>query len=256
MDSNNEYTPEMDGNFSEIIKMRSQTSKNLRLSFNLINSNVQTANSIRNFLYNELPTVAISYMHVYDNKTNKSDEILFNDLSFMVIDSSNSGKLLFTDESENVMQKSILGPECSVAYAMSIQNNEEDIMLITTDQFVSSNADFPFVQNKGKGQVVIKMVKGQRLKIIAYATKGYGKHHAKWLPVTSVVYDYSTEIKYDYEAFAQARKLNSSVSIQQFVIQPSVFNFRIESRGQYSAEQLLTAIIAKFKPQITDVVIE
>lgn len=49
-----------------------------------------------------------------------------------------------------------------------------------------------------KGISIVKLRKGQRLKLKCIAKKGIGIEHAKWSPVSTAVYQIEPDIKIDY----------------------------------------------------------
>lgn len=229
----------------------------LTLKFTLINSDISTAKRIKDYLYQDIPVMAIDYMIVNDINISGNEDVLFNELGFLAIDSSEAFRLVDTDKCESVIQEGKLSPQCSVIYTLDQSNDNDEIKIITTSDFKTSNPLFPFIKNNNTEQVILKLAKGQYIKIICVARRGYGITHAKWIPVSKVVYDYDRSWGYDYKAFRLARQKDNNVPISDFRILADKYNFRIESIGQYDANQLLDLIKVKFpQAELENIVIE
>ena len=63
----------------------------------------------------------------------------------------------------------------------------------------------------GEDILIVKLRKGQELKIKALAQKGIGKEHAKWGPCCTAVFTYEPDVTFGHKAYtamsAQARHL-------------------------------------------------
>lgn len=91
-----------------------------------------------------------------------------------------------------------------IELSLDIKCTQDDTLSITSDHF-ELDRNYPEVCPVGysdqenpnrmdKGILIVKMRKGQELKLKALARKGIGKDHAKWQPVATVAMQYIPEI--------------------------------------------------------------
>lgn len=84
-----------------------------------------------------------------------------------------------------------------ITFTLDVKCTSDDTLSVTSDD-LQLDPRFHSVQPVGyktsKGILLVKMRKGQELKLKAIARKGIGKDHAKWQPVATAAFQYMPEI--------------------------------------------------------------
>lgn len=122
--------------------------------------NVYYANSLRRAMISDVPTLAIDNVNIEINESNLHDEMLCHRLSLVVLDSS----------------------DCSKEFEIFLDIICHDDNLDVTSDLLKSDL------NIMKGILIVKLHKGERIKLSAIARKGTGREHAKWSPVSAIGY--------------------------------------------------------------------
>lgn len=122
--------------------------------------NVHYANALRRAIISDVPTLAIDIVNIEINDSNLHDEMISHRLSLVVLDSSDCSKEF----------EIFLDAVC-----------HEDYLDITSDLLKSE-------LNIMKNIVIVRLHKGERIKLSAIARKGTGREHAKWSPVSGIGY--------------------------------------------------------------------
>lgn len=138
---------------------------------------ISFSNAIRRIMISEVPTFAIEDVYIYENSSSMDDEILAHRLGLIPI----KGKpLLDTEIITFTLEKE--GP-CTV-YSSDLK---------------SENGEVAF-----KNIPIVKLGKGQKIKIECEAVPGIGKVHAKWQPCNAVYKQLSEdEVEFFVETFGQ-----------------------------------------------------
>ncbi|MBM1154479.1 DNA-directed RNA polymerase subunit D [archaeon] len=158
-----------------------------RLRFILRNSSVALANAIRRACISEIYTTAIDLVAVVANNTPFHDEFIVHRIAMIP---------LTTDKSLIPKDKCTCGSrtgceKCAVTLTLRAEARDQPVVVYSGD--IQSERDT--VKPVSDKIPIIKLARGQRLVIEAYARNGLGKWHAKWQPTTVAAYKYLPIIK-------------------------------------------------------------
>jgi DNA-directed RNA polymerase II subunit RPB3 len=170
------------------------------IQFELSNTDVSMANSLRRIIIAEVPTICIDRVDVFENNTVLPDEVIAHRLGLIPLRSKKDMKNWNFEHTCTCEE----GCEnCHATLTLDVAFNEDaDDELITTVtsadlKSVEGNVDVVHFANEKEanssyedGITIVKLGKGQRLKVVCHAIKGIGKEHSKWSPVSSCALKY------------------------------------------------------------------
>ena len=133
------------------------------LSFSV--DNIAMANSIRIAMISQVEILAINKIYIETNTSNLCDEILSHRLGLLVV---NSRHIDTVDA----------GPEDESVYFSLDVICDEDEMFVTPSMFKCSNE---LVTPVNSNTPIIKLFRGQSLRLICIINRGTGTTHAKWI---------------------------------------------------------------------------
>ena len=155
-------------------------------------ADVPLVNALRRIVIAEVPSMAIDEVVIIDNSSILQDEIIAHRLGLTP---------LKTDlDSYNLPEECECHSEfgcnlCRVTLTLDAEANE-GTRPVYSGELISENPDIVPVSDKIP---IIKLAKGQKLKLEAYARLGKGKNHAKWQPVSMCAYKYFPKIEVSSE---------------------------------------------------------
>lgn len=169
--------------------------------FELTNTDPDIANALRRVMIAEVPTVAIDLVEIAVNTTVLNDEFIAHRLGLIPLVSHVVEQMSSPFEGDGDFQE--------IDFHLDIHCTSDDTQNITSQDLRRElNPEYPELESirpvddgdGGDGQrgiLIVKMRKGQELKLKAKARKGIGKDHAKWSPVATARFKYVPEITLD-----------------------------------------------------------
>lgn len=191
---------------------------NSTITFLLTKTDISMANALRRIMLSEVPTMAIDKVEILANTTVLHDDFLAHRLGLVPLTSlyakySETGAFVYNRDCGCMIQC----PRCTVNFNLSVTCETDDTMLVTSGALKSdqenkcivavgqpsSSMDFEPEEEAGEGHVLlVKMRKGQQLKLRASAQMGIGKEHAKWNPCCTAVFRYEPEVELNKKVYA------------------------------------------------------
>ena len=162
-------------------------------------ADVPLMNALRRIALAEVPSMAIDEVVMIENSSILQDEMIAHRLGLVPL------KTDLDDYSlpEDCDCKSEFGcPQCRVTLTLNAES-EEGTRTVYSGELVSEN---PAIVPVAEKVPVIKLAKGQKLKLEAYARLGKGKAHAKWQPVCVCAYKYFPKIDVPKEKCQDCQK--------------------------------------------------
>jgi DNA-directed RNA polymerase subunit D len=149
---------------------------------------VPLMNALRRIALAEVPSMAIDEVVMIENSSILQDEIIAHRLGLTPLKTDLDSYNL-PEECE--CQSEFGCPLCRVTLTLDAEA-KEGTRAVYSGELVSENPNIVPVSDKIP---IIKLAKGQKLKLEAYARLGKGKVHAKWQPVSMCAYKYYPKIE-------------------------------------------------------------
>jgi DNA-directed RNA polymerase subunit D len=151
-------------------------------------ADVPLMNALRRIGLAEVPAMAIDEVVMIENSSILQDEMIAHRLGLVPLKTDLDEYNL----PEDCECKSEFGcGQCRVTLTLDAESNE-GTRTVYSGELVSENPRIVPVTDKIP---IIKLAKGQKLKLEAYARLGKGKAHAKWQPVCVCAYKYYPKIE-------------------------------------------------------------
>ncbi len=169
-----------------------------RVKFELKNVDLSWANSLRRVMIAEVPTIAIDLLELDENTSPLPDEMIAHRLGLIPLSCK------YIDDVANFRECECESycPRCSIKYELDVKWDGPGTKTVyASDLMVDENRPNKWVGSPvitdpdGKGCMITRLSKGQEIKFVCYAVKGIGKEHAKWIPTTSVGFEYDPHNK-------------------------------------------------------------
>jgi DNA-directed RNA polymerase subunit D len=149
---------------------------------------VPLMNALRRIALAEVPAMAIDEVVMIENSSILMDEMIAHRLGLVPLKTDLDSYNL----PEDCECKSEFGcPQCRVTLTLNA-DSEDMTRPVYSGELISENPDIVPVSEKIP---IVKLAKGQKLKLEAYARLGKGETHAKWQPVSVCAYKYYPKIE-------------------------------------------------------------
>jgi len=168
------------------IEVLEKDETNLRLIIRDVD--VPLMNALRRIALAEVPSMAIDEVVMIENSAILQDEIIAHRLGLTPLKTDLDGYNL----PEECSCQSEFGCNlCRVTLTLDVES-KDGTRTVYSGELVSENPEIVPVSDRVP---IIKLAKGQKLKLEAYARLGKGKTHAKWQPVSMCAYKYYPKIE-------------------------------------------------------------
>lgn len=160
-----------------------------QLKFELLNTDLSIANSLRRIIIAEVPTMAVDIVEIKENTSALHDELIAHRLGLLPLVSTDVDKFELNDKCDYCL--SMCG-KCSVTYSLHAICSDRDQMEVTTRHikptYETNVIPVHYLDDQGREEdpiLIMKLSKNQQLDMNLVAKKGIGKTHAKWQPVAT-----------------------------------------------------------------------
>ncbi|KAI6678003.1 hypothetical protein NL676_038799 [Syzygium grande] len=184
-------------------KVKIREAKDDYLKFELRDTDASVANALRRVMIAEVPTIAIDLVEIEVNSSVLNDEFIAHRLGLIPLTSDRAMSMRFSrdcDACDGDGQCEF----CSVEFHLRAKCMTDQTLDVTSKDLISSDhtvvpVDFSDAlggddSSEQKGITIVKLRRGQELRLRAIARKGIGKDHAKWSPAATVTFMYEPEI--------------------------------------------------------------
>jgi DNA-directed RNA polymerase II subunit RPB3 len=178
----------------EIMELKDDT-----ITFALNNTDTTIANTLRRVILADVPTMAIDLVEIENNTSVLTDEFIAHRLGLIPLVSNNVDSFNYSRDNCSCGSRCAF---CSVEFILNVQCTDEQIRDVTSKDLQPvtppSEDGRPVpggVVPVADDIIILKLRKNQEIRLRAIAKKGTGKEHAKWSPVSNVVYRHVPDIR-------------------------------------------------------------
>ncbi|KAL6596994.1 hypothetical protein ACP70R_022612 [Stipagrostis hirtigluma subsp. patula] len=210
--------PAAGASYQRFPRVRIRELKHDLARFELRDTDASMANALRRVMIAEVPTVAIDLVEIEVNSSVLNDEFIAHRLGLIPLTSAAAMGMRFSRDCDACDGDGSC-EYCSVEFHLSARADSDQTLEVTSADLRStdhkvvpvdqarayqqalSGAD-PFdsaTTADQRGILIVKLRRGQELRLRAIARKGIGKDHAKWSPAATVTFMYEPEIRINEE---------------------------------------------------------
>mmetsp|Transcript_31114 Transcript_31114/g.88869 ORF Transcript_31114/g.88869 Transcript_31114/m.88869 type:complete len:357 (+) Transcript_31114:179-1249(+) len=191
------------------------------VKFELTDTDVSVANSIRRIILAEVPSMAIEIVNIVENESVLFDEFIAHRMGLLPLSAHYVGDIppdfgrgMGFNEYKDCNCFDGCG-YCTVEFELDAFNPEDRVMNVThfdmTETKKYQREDWPESKEvkplphrdasipeeddrRENGVIIVKLKKDQHIKMVCQARKGIPKYHAKWMPVATALYQFQPRI--------------------------------------------------------------
>ncbi|KAD4179252.1 hypothetical protein E3N88_27843 [Mikania micrantha] len=237
--------------------------------FELRETDASMANALRRVMIAEVPTIAIDLVEIEVNSSVLNDEFIAHRLGLIPLTSERAMSMRFSrdcDACDGDGQCEF----CSVEFHLRAKCiNDQTLDVTSKDLYSSDHTVVPVdFSDSGagyenpddqRGITIVKLRKGQELRLRAIARKGIGKDHAKWSPAATVTFMYEPEIHIN-EEMMETLSLEEKTSVVEssptkvFALNPQTHQVEVVDPEAYTYDdEVLKKVEAMGKPGLVEI---
>ncbi|KAL3697383.1 hypothetical protein R1sor_011459 [Riccia sorocarpa] len=241
------------------------------LKFELRDTDTSIANALRRIMIAEVPTLAIDLVEIESNSSVLNDEFIAHRLGLIPLRSERAMEMRLSRDCD-ACDGDASCDYCSIEFTLNVKCTSDQTLDVTSHDLVSSDpsvvpVDNSFAQDisgfdapEARGILIVKLRRGQELKLRAIARKGIGKDHAKWSPAATVAFQFEPEIHIN-EALMETLSLEEkkewvdSCPTKVFEVDPQTQQVMVVDAEAYTYdEEILKKAEAMGKPGLVEII--
>ncbi|EFA85790.1 RNA polymerase II core subunit [Heterostelium album PN500] len=207
--------------------------KNDSITFILSNTDISVANALRRVMIAEVPTMCIDLVEFEANNSVLVDEFIAHRLGLIPLTSHKVDQFNYTRDCSCAERCD----NCSVEFKLNARCNDHSYSVTSLDLLSQNDHVIPVGSSDGRPDTVIPIVKlhrGQEVKLRAIAKKGVGKEHAKWSPACVATYQFQPKIVINQNRMDELTDRQKEEWVQS--CPANVYQFNAHQRQQVTIE--------------------
>ncbi|XP_009785778.1 DNA-directed RNA polymerases II, IV and V subunit 3-like [Nicotiana tabacum] len=237
------------------------------MKFELRDTDASIANALRRVMIAEVPTIAIDLVEIEVNSSVLNDEFISHRLGLIPLTSERAMSMRFSRDCD-ACDGDGQCEYCSVEFYLRVKCLSDQTLDVTSKDLLSSDhtvvpvdysdASSGFDNSTNKGIIIVKLRRGQELRLRAIARKGIAKDHAKWSPAATVTFMYEPDIYINEDmmetlTLEEKRELVDSSPTKVFGIDPENKVIVVDAEAYTYDDEVLKKCEAMGKPGLIEI---